>query len=291
MEPNNPILPTVRLAGPVILLSSAWSLFKAHWKVLVSITVIPAICTLIAQISIIIGGSLLAIISVVLIFISMILSMAMQGALVSTIQKLATNSSEIIGIKEQYKFGFSLFWSFVFVGLLQALVFIGASILFIIPGIIVVIYVSMYSFALFIEGKRGFVALTESYSLIKGRWWGVFGRSLFIGLVSMILYFILVGILLIITLVFGSGSESVVSNIISTILSTTLSVILGAFLTVYMYRLYESLKATRSENVSTIAFGRWLKSFVGIGIIVIVLFIGLGIWVVSSQGLSNLLVR
>jgi len=217
--------------------------------------------------------------------------MAMQGALVSTIQKLATNSSEIIGIKEQYKFGFSLFWSFVFVGLLQALVFIGASILFIIPGIIVVIYVSMYSFALFIEGKRGFVALTESYSLIKGRWWGVFGRSLFIGLVSMILYFILVGILLIITLVFGSGSESVVSNIISTILSTTLSVILGAFLTVYMYRLYESLKATRSENVSTIAFGRWLKSFVGIGIIVIVLFIGLGIWVVSSQGLSNLLVR
>ena len=93
-----------------------------------------------------------------------------------------TNKGQFVGVKDSYKKGFGLFWSFILISIMVSWSVLGASVLFIIPGIILSVYLSFTIYELIDKQKKGFQALLGSWALIKGYWWKFVGRSIMIGL-------------------------------------------------------------------------------------------------------------
>ncbi|MFA6404947.1 MAG: hypothetical protein WCW03_03035 [Candidatus Paceibacterota bacterium] len=286
MEPNtlttNNEVSVGVLAGPTILLKDAWNLFKSHWKVFIMIAAVPSVISIAGQLLVNIPIPIIAgILAFILIVAAIIFSIYMQGALIDTIRKYSENPMAVISVKEQYSFGFKYFWSFLLVILIESLVVFGSFSLFVIPGIIVAIYVSFYTMTLFVDDKRGFSALTESFSLVKGRWWGVLGRFLILGLVMFAVYIVVAILSFLIASVVG---DSIVTTILILLINLALGVVIGPFAIAYMYKLYESLKATRSTGVMTSSFKKWLIAFLCVGIVAPIVIIG----VLSSVVLVSL---
>jgi hypothetical protein len=181
--------------------------------------------------------------------------------------------SAVIDLKSQYKLGFGLFWSLALVGLIACFSFLGSFVILVIPGVVVAVYATMYITSVVIDGKRGFSAFTESYSLVKGRWWGVFGRMLFFSVVIGIPYLVLFFLVSLALMALGVDSHSASGNSISSLISLAISASITPLAYSYIYKLYMSLKATRQAEVSTVAFKRWMIAFTIIGPIAFFLII------------------
>ena len=76
--------------------------------------------------------------------------------------------------------------------ILTGLVTFGATLLLIIPGIILSVYLTLTNFVFVNENKTGASALSRSLGLIKGHWWSVLGRFFVVGFL-LSLVFLLVG--------------------------------------------------------------------------------------------------
>ncbi len=284
MEPNVPIVPQPesainnapvlsqipgQLEGPVSLFSSSWKFFKANWKILVPIVIAPSAAIYLGQIFVIGKNPILLLVAFVLIIAGIIFSIAMQPAAINTIQRLFADPGAKIDFKEQYRFGFKYFWSIILLVIITIPVFFGSAVLFFIPAIIVGGFTSMYVFALIIDDKKGFAALTESYSLVKGRWLEVFGRLLFLIIPAIVVGFV-------VSFIFGLlagmvGAASTVGLIVTMVSNLIMSGILTPIFLVYMYKLYNSLKVSRLQNVSTAGFKKWLVAFLVIGIVAMIM--------------------
>lgn len=267
MEPNTqpqPVIP-VPLESPVNLLKSAWAMYKAHWKILISIVAVPYLFAFTGQYILVAHFGITSIIGFIFSIIGGVLSVAMYPAIVNAINTLDQDPNQSITVESQYKIGFSLFWSFILVGIIVVCVSFGSMFLLIIPGIVVSVYLSANIFTFVIDGKRGYSALTESYSLIVGRWWPTFGRMLFFALIIMIAEFIVFLLFIIIALVLGLKSHSIEYVTFSTIINFIFTSVFIPFTLICSYKLYRSLKATRIPNVSTAVFKKWLVAFTVIG--------------------------
>lgn len=286
MEPNNsvsnpestsvstpPVQPpsvNAKLIGPIELVSSSWKLFRAHWKLLISIVILPSAITTVAQLLFNTGYPAFVILGLILIVVAILLGIVMQPAAISAIHRLSVETGAQLTVKGQYKIGFTYFWSIVLLIILQVFIMIGSFALLIIPGIIVSTYVGMYILARVLDDKRGFAAFSESFSLVKGRWWKVIGRLLFMGLVFAVFALVVSGLGYILNLISGFGPKSEGAIAVSLLASLVSNAILGPLALVYIYKLYVSLKSTRLSGVSTAMFKKWLVAFLVIGIVALV---------------------
>ncbi len=244
------------LATPSELLSSSWKLFKVNWKELALICVVPALVNLVA---VIFGATGIGtIVAIPLMLFGAVLFIAVIPGLVDAVRKISADSLAKISFKEQYKIGLGLFWPFLLIVVIQTLSAMGAWVLFIIPGIAVSIYLSMTVFTMVVDGHRGFSALTESFALVRGRWWPVFGRILILALLN-----IAVSIALVIVTIPFSFAFGIVGKFVPNLL---IYAIMIPFTFIYDYKLYESLKATRSTKGAG-NFRKWLIAFITIAVI------------------------
>jgi hypothetical protein len=281
VQPQNLSLGT--LEGPVSLFKSSWKFFKSNWKKLVPIIILPGACFTLGQIIILFGNPIVSILSVLLFIAGIIFSITSQPAAVDAIAKL-NNGNMAIRLGEQYKFGFKIFWSMLLLGIIQALISFGASVLFVIPAIVVGIYLAMSLYVFVLEGKRGYEALTESYSLVYGRWFDVLVRLLFIALVYIGFAIIFALVSFIITTIFGIDPDSVSEKVLSLILNLVLSSGMGTLIAVYLYNIYLTLKATRRQNVDVISFKKWLVAFTVLGIVGLISLIVLLVFIFLAMG-------
>lgn len=276
---------TSAFEGPVALFKFGWKLLTNHWKMLAPILLLPTIIMDVATLIMRSGNGVGAVLGLLLIIVGVILSIASVSALANAVHRVSIDPTTKINLKEQYKFGFSYFWSYILVAIIGGFVFFGSTVLLIIPGIIISMYTCVYLYAFVVDGKKGFSAFTESYSLVRNRWWPVVGRILFFILVVLVIYIIIVGINFLISLIFGVpavpvGSATVPVSlgmmITTMIVSLFTNTIIGLISVGYTYRMYISLKATRDQSISTVAFRKWLIAFVCVGVIgVILMFISL----------------
>jgi hypothetical protein len=255
--------------GPVSLFKSSWIFFWKNWKTLVPIVILPIASFSLGQILVLFGNSILFIFVLVLFAIGMILSVASQPAIIDAIHKLHNGIAAIV-LVDQYKLGFKMFWSVIFLGILQALILFGASVLFIIPAFIVGIYLVMYMYTLVLDKKKGLQSLTESYSLITGRWFDVLGRLLFVGLVYIGFAIVVAGVSFVISTIFGFKSNSIPQAVLSVILNLILGGAMGTLVAVYLYKVYSSLKSTRKTDINVLSFKKWLIAFSVLGLIAMV---------------------
>ncbi|MES2315109.1 MAG: hypothetical protein V4524_04215 [Patescibacteria group bacterium] len=280
------------IEGSRALLSSSWLFFKSHWQVLVSIVVIPNVLNYVASLFLQTGTPVTVFFGAFISIGAMILSVAMAAAVVRSVQTLSSDSTQALSVKTQYKIGFGYFWSLVFLALISGLATMGGFMLLVVPGIIVSVYGSMYAYALIIDGKKGFSALTESYSLVYGRWSAVFGRLFILAAVAVIIQIVFSGIYFLIALLFGVNIYSIAAahaqlpvliTLVGFVFNLAVQAVVGPIAIIYTYRLYLSLKATRQAEVSAGTFKRWLVALMIIGPILFILSI---VALVTIVGLS-----
>jgi len=283
MESNtNPVMPSVipaKIDGPITLFSLAWSLFKSNWKIILAIIALPGVLFAIAQIFFIVDTSMVSIVVGVLLMIAgAIASIVSQPAAIDAINKISSPSGQIIDLKTEYKIGLGFFWSVLLLSIMQGLISIGAAVFLIIPAIIVGVFLSMYMFTLVIEGKKGFGSLLESYNLVNGRWFGVFGRLIFMALVFIGIAIIMAGVTAVIQFLFDISTQSMSYSILTIVSNFIMSTIVGSLSVTYLYKLYISLKANPVPSISTNTFKKFLIGFMVVGVIVLVFFIVAGIF-------------
>jgi len=133
-------------------------------------------------------------------------------------------------LKEIFQEAWKKFGQYLWVVILTGSFVILASLFLVIPGIIVAIYLSFYSYVFIIEGEKGMNALRRSWSLVKGNWWKVFGRLILLGIVSNIIFFLL--------------------SSIHSLPSTIFQFLFIPFNTIFLYLIYQDLK--KSKEIQTL---------------------------------------
>lgn len=128
------------------------------------------------------------------------------------------------------------FWPTIWVGLVVGLIVFGGTILFVIPGIIFLVWYSFTSYTIVLDGYAGLGAtLQKSKRLVSGRWFSVairlFVPALLLAIASAVFHGILGAIFLFlpVSAVFSGGATTLVGGFFGAILST-LAVIAGSVL-------------------------------------------------------------
>jgi hypothetical protein len=200
--PGSPRLLRPRGVGEI--LGDAFALYRRHWQNLIVIVAVIVIPLSFAQVllgeawiregfteeelrggvEIVVDGALFAGVfaSLIVAFISVLMWTVLTGAI--TRAAAGTFLGRDLEIGESYRYGFARFWSIVLVAVLSGLAIAGGFLLLIIPGFIVLTYLTCGIPALVIEDKRGREALRRSWNLVRGRGWPVFGTILVAGLIT-----------------------------------------------------------------------------------------------------------
>lgn len=114
-------------------------------------------------------------------------------ALIKTISN--TYKRHIQDLSDSYKVGQDLFLPALFATVIYDLSTQGATLLLIIPGIIIGGYLVFYLMEFVDQNKRGMDALLSSWAIVDGRWWEVFWMIVVTGFLIIFPYLIIVSVI------------------------------------------------------------------------------------------------
>ncbi len=267
-----------QLIGPGELISSSVTFLKKNWKILAGIPASLFVCGFIAVLLLALcaaSGLLPLVIIFTILYVAVIIvgGLTVYSAMINAIHRLSTETSPSLTILGQVKFGIKLFWPFLLLMIITGLVTYGSFALFVIPGFIVAVYISTSLFTFIIDGKRGFGALLESCSLVKGRWLATFGR---IALLALLCFGVMFGAqitLMLLSILLDVMFPPAVTGIIMAVVIFAVEILMISFAMIYMYKLYVDLKNTRLPDASAASMKPWLIASFILGIIVVLVYI------------------
>ncbi len=177
---------------------------------------------------------------------------------------------EGIGIREAFGKGWERIMAFAWLYVLSGFIITGGYLLLIIPGLIFLVWFGFGQFILAEEDQRGMQALLKSKEYVRGQWFGVFWRLLVVWLVSA-----------------GLG--------VIPFIGPLLSLLFVPFVMIYMYLLYNDLKASNREPVYSVSAGAKLKwvgagalGYVAVPVLAVFLFgASLAVPLMILQGMVN----
>lgn len=234
---------------------------------------------------------------VVLIFIGAIVNVVAQIIIQISFIKAASeyDGGASASVKDIFRSSFSLFWSFIWVTILSALVFFGSGVFLLVPAIILGIYMSMSTYVLVIDGKKGLSALTTSFHYVRGNWWRVLGRVLAMVAILLVIALVVVAIVLLIVALSGAISFASMNDFIASVVtlaealdkSEVINLLIGIVMnfiaycvlapicTFYSYSIYKHLKAKKSapEATELKTVRAWFMGLSIFGLVVSVIFI------------------
>jgi hypothetical protein len=224
--------------GPIKILEEAWSLYYGRIKTFLGIMIVPFLVNIAVMILLIAVGFLnfsgskesftgfspfLLVLFGVIIIITIIIQIWSQVSLIYAIK----DSKESIGIKESYKRALSKIVPFFWISFLAGIIVLTGLILFIVPGIIFILWFSFSTFILIDEDLRGTKALYKSREYVQGKMGSIFWCFLSIGLIMFFVMFFL-------SFVFGSLATPIVSFFIN------------PFVAVYYFLVYKKAKELKN---------------------------------------------
>jgi hypothetical protein len=222
------------------ILSTAFQLYRRHWRMLVAIAAVVVVPLTLLQYliadqvrargeevanGVVVQTSSWAVgtAGLVAALTAAVMFLVLTGAITRAVA--AEVAGEDPGVEQSYRFGFHRFWSVLLVSVLVGLAIIGGLILFIIPGIYIGVRLCVSIEALVVEGRRGTQAMGRSWELVGGHWWHAFGTLLVGGLLTGLVNAV-------ITAPFGGTGwfvQGVVASV-ATVLTLPYSVLVGVLL-------------------------------------------------------------
>lgn len=226
------------IRSPGALFNDTYAFYQSNLKLLVSITLISGVLqALVSYLTPTEGNPVSGVIPLVVLLIAfaaaVFVGVIATAALVLAIKEPGQYQSPVDALKAARTFFFPMIWA----GFLSGIVIIGGFLLFIIPGIIFMIWYGFVYYTLILEKKRGWEALKASKAYVVGNWWPVFGRVM--ALIAVILALTLIIEFFLSMLMLGKPISSAVSALIASLYSP--------FVLTYMYLVYEDLKAGPQE--------------------------------------------
>lgn len=134
-------------------------------------------------------------------------------------------------LKEIFQEAWKKFGQYLWLIILVSFFVVLSTLFFIIPGIIVGTYLTLYAYIFIVEGEKGMNALKRSWALVKGNWWKVFGRLILLNIVFGIMFSIL----------------SLVNNLLGTIFQY----LCMPFNITFLYLIYLELKKSKEIQAPT----------------------------------------
>jgi hypothetical protein len=186
-QPGEAALP--RPLGIGEILSTAFQLYRRHWRTLLAIAAVVVVPLTLLQYlfgdlirtqgettrngvvvetatwSVGIAGLLAALVGI-------LMYLVLTGAITRAVA--AEVAGEDPSVEQSYRFGFHRLGSVLLVSVLVGLAIIGGLILLVIPGIYIGVRLAVSIEALVVEGRRGTQAMGRSWGLVGGHWWHAF---------------------------------------------------------------------------------------------------------------------
>jgi len=200
-RPGGAALP--RPMGIGEILSTAFQLYRRHWRTLLAIAAVVVVPFTLLQY--LIGDQVrirgeetaktvngvvvvetsswaVGIAGLVTALAGLVMFLVLTGAITRAVA--AEVAGEDPSVEQSYRFGFHRFWSVLLVSVLVGLATVAGLILFIIPGIYIGVRLAVSIEALVVEGRRGTQAMGRSWELVGGHWWHAFGTLLVAALLT-----------------------------------------------------------------------------------------------------------
>lgn len=168
-------------------------------------------------------GFLLLILAIILIIIG--------GTIVKAATTYIFGVTHVPTVKEALGVGWKKFWPFLWTSILSALIIIIGLILFIIPGLVFLVWYFFATYIVLFEGESGWTALQKSKKYVQGRFWPLAGRLA-----------LLIGGAIVVSLL-SQGIFRQLSGLVSWLL-------IGPFATAYTVKLYEDFKRTHAPGAT-----------------------------------------
>lgn len=227
------------------IIRESWSVYKKNWKALVPFMVIlfvpnlvmSVMGTLFLYLEAFLPGSFMVNNVIILLIFAAVAVLSIWTSIALAKSLLALINNQTLSWKESFSASQNLIWPILLSSILVFFIVLGGALLFVIPGIIFMIWYSFYFFTIAFENQRGFAALKASKALVVGRWWTIAVR-LFL---PALLFVILSGIITSIPLsLLGLAHlpkflESIFSNLTSSLISS-ITVPLSSLATVILYQ-------------------------------------------------------
>ncbi len=280
------------IIGVKELMGVAWNTVKRHWKIFAGIAVFPAAVSACAEFFKTPLGEAPSQSFAIVSIIGAVLAIIMQIATIHAAKRYSEEHSAHLRVAEQYKFAFRHFWSYIWVSILVGACAAGAMAVALVVPLIVsgalnamgahsvarwifvlsalvsfvyaIFFLSMSTYALVADSKKGLSALIESVNLIRGRWLKVFGRIIALCAVVFAIYFLSVIIQIPLFAIFGSSFSFI---LIRVLLQIALAVFVYPFAIVYVYNLFKSLKSTHAHFSKPLISPKWMIALCWIGIL------------------------
>ena len=238
-----------KLPPALEMLKTAWSIYQERFWLLLGITAVPAglmiILGLLAGGGIVLAGVTKAnpfasLGAGLILLIVAVIAFIYIGVWSSVAELFAIKDhQENIGFQEAFKRARPYINPFFVTSLLAGLAIMGGFILFIVPGIIFMLWFSQSMFVVINENLTNTKALGKSKAYVKGRLWEVFLKYLLIGI-------IVYGTIAIASLLDAGIARSAGKSLENfSLLSNVFSFALAPLLTIYSYIVYRSLRGEK----------------------------------------------
>ncbi|MFA5368905.1 MAG: hypothetical protein WC303_02770 [Candidatus Paceibacterota bacterium] len=257
-----------QLSNPWLLLKQSWNLFIKRAPTLWGIALLPFVYFLILFLGYWVVGSkpeniLFALLMNVLVIVFVVLFLWSQVSLICAVV------DKSLTIKEAYEKGSVMIWDYIVISFLTGLVILGGFFIFIIPGILLSVYLAFTMFVLINEGDREVEALLKSYEYVKEHWWPVLGRIFFIVLIFLIPIWLIQGFFMFL------GMPEKMAEVWINILS----IFFGPLITIYYFLTYKNLKSIKGhfslknhQSKRGVFIGLFLLAFVILAILAVSFF-------------------
>jgi uncharacterized membrane protein len=196
-QPGRAALP--RPMGIGEILSTAFQLYRRHWRTLLAIAAVVVVPFTLLQyllghtvrvtgvatnngVVVTTSSWRVGLAGLVAALAGVVMFLVLTGAITRAVA--AEVAGEDPSLEQSYRFGFHRFWSVLLVSVLVGLATIAGLILFIIPGIYIGVRLAVSIEALVVEGRRGTQAMGRSWELVGGHWWHAFGTLLVAALLT-----------------------------------------------------------------------------------------------------------
>lgn len=260
------------LKGPLVLLKEAWGVYKRNALTYIVLLLLSFVGSIAGVAVLILSGvvgyavsqnwavTVLAAVLVglpVLIYFQLLFYLSLVKAL------LADSEGAKTTIKQSLSGTRSLIIPYFATQLLSTLIVLGGSMLFLLPGIIISVWFSLYTFVFLSEGKRGMMALLTSREYVRNYF------------AVVILYPILFAILTSVPLYVVSWVlEEMDASLLNSLLNLVFSLIITPLTTLFLIGIYKDLKRIKGE-VTIENFASRKTKYIAIGVLGALVMVGL----------------
>jgi hypothetical protein len=228
-----------QLPGASKLFGQAWHLYINKFWLLTGIFLVPIFIIAIGVAGYFAAakagldlGALYIILAIILLIAAIYYGVWAGAAMLQAIE-MEINNSEPVSFAAAFHNSKGKMWAVMGAALLFGLAVGGGTILLIIPGVIFYVWFALSPYAVISEGLRDTKALGASKRLVQGKFWVVFWRWLFLGIIYVVAAFVLAIII---------GFFHLQDNVSTFIERTVLDIIFTPFTAVYGYLIYTYLK-------------------------------------------------